>query len=318
MKKLLLLLTGILLISCDKEYTFIETVERERGLSGKIEQVNKDPFIFKSKNDTLAYMRAYQKYCIAKAVEIQMEAERGSVSSKTLSFKVFDGKKTDITNIAFKTKKQYEENTYEELVEKTKSKYIKSEQHQFFIDNDLKYEKDLPEDDFQLLKKSYEIGIFKDKSFCQFYKEYKVLEFQNKYKESDKVISSFKKVDGLEMFFAVNGYKLCPEELQEAKAGKYTSEPKQTYYPADNVCIMSKDFIKKDLYNPSTVSFSSFDCTVEKQSDGSYTVLRKVGAKNALGVKKEYIYKLRIAFLGGNDVDIKNWKLIGIISEEYK
>jgi hypothetical protein len=220
------------------------------------------------------------------------------------------------------------ETNYKDFLPKTESKEIVEENPVFEVPNELSEkqlflkENGLPaisisEDDFNMLKKAYEVGIFKNKSFCEFYGEYKTLEFQSKYKESDKVIANFSKVEGLEMFFAVNGYKLCPDELAKAKEGRYSTTPKQTYYEADNACVMSTDFIKLDLVNPSTADFSIFDCTAEKQSDGSYVVLRKVGAKNALGVKKEYIYKLRIAFLGGNKVDISRWKLIGIISEEY-
>lgn len=93
---------------------------------------------------------------------------------------------------------------------------------------------------------------------------------------------------------------------------------KRNYQSADiNPCVMSEDFIKKDLRYPNTAKFSTFNCSSEQNSDGSYTVLRKVSAKNAFGVESEFIYKVRIGFTGGNEVDINNWKLIGIQSEEY-
>ena len=85
-----------------------------------------------------------------------------------------------------------------------------------------------------------------------------------------------------------------------------------------NPCIISEDFIKKDLYNPSTADFSSFDCSTEYNSDGTYTILRKVSAENSFGIKSEYIYKLKLSFLGGNWVEISNWKLLNIQSEEYR
>lgn len=85
-----------------------------------------------------------------------------------------------------------------------------------------------------------------------------------------------------------------------------------------NPCVMSEDFIKRDLRYPNTANFSIFNCSSEQNSDGSYTVLRKVSAKNAFGAESEFIYKVRIGFTGGNEVDINNWKLIGIISEEYR
>ncbi|EMY3559206.1 hypothetical protein ACSN7Q_001047 [Flavobacterium psychrophilum] len=85
-----------------------------------------------------------------------------------------------------------------------------------------------------------------------------------------------------------------------------------------NPCVMSEDFIKKDLYNPATADFSMFDCSTDRNSDGTYTIMRKVSAKNSLGVEKEYIYKLKLGFKGGNWVDISNWDLINMRSEEYR
>jgi len=91
-----------------------------------------------------------------------------------------------------------------------------------------------------------------------------------------------------------------------------------TYQSSDNVCLNSEDFIKEDLNYPRTADFSIFDCSVENNNDGSYTVLRKVRAKNAFGVESEFIYKVSLGFIGGNDIDIKNWKLINMRSQELK
>lgn len=105
------------------------------------------------------------------------------------------------------------------------------------------------------------------------------------------------------------------------KNGYKTEKARVSYINTDdsaNPCIISKDFIKNDLYNPSTADFSSFDCTTERNSDGTYTIMRKVAAKNSLGAEREYIYKLKLGFIGGNWVDINNWKLLNIRSQEYK
>lgn len=85
-----------------------------------------------------------------------------------------------------------------------------------------------------------------------------------------------------------------------------------------NPCIISEDYIKQDLYNPKTASFSSFDCSSEENADGTYTVLRKVSASNKFGVESEFIYKLKLGFKGGIWVDMNNWELISIRSEEYR
>lgn len=85
-----------------------------------------------------------------------------------------------------------------------------------------------------------------------------------------------------------------------------------------NPCLMSKDFIKQDLTFPDEAEMSAFDCSSETNSDGSYTILRKVKAQNAFGVESSYVYKVRLRFNGGITTDINNWELIGIISEEYR
>lgn len=89
-----------------------------------------------------------------------------------------------------------------------------------------------------------------------------------------------------------------------------TSEP--------NPCLMSKDFIKQDLTYPDEAEFSSLDCNSETNADGTYTVLRKVTAKNAFGVKTTFVYKVLLRYNGGIGVDKNNWTLIDMQSEEYK
>ena len=110
------------------------------------------------------------------------------------------------------------------------------------------------------------------------------------------------------------------EKIDEITTPSETTESKteSTYQLSDIVCEMSKDFIKQDLNYPKSADFSILDCSVENNSDGSYTILRKVGAQNAFGVESEFIYKVSLAYTGGIEVDIKNWKLISIRSEEVK
>jgi hypothetical protein len=85
-----------------------------------------------------------------------------------------------------------------------------------------------------------------------------------------------------------------------------------------NACVISEDFISDDLKNPATAEFSSLDCSTEINTDGSYTVLRKVSAQNAFGVKKEFIYKLVLSHNGLEWTDKSNWTLISMKSEEYR
>ena len=85
-----------------------------------------------------------------------------------------------------------------------------------------------------------------------------------------------------------------------------------------NPCLMSEDFIKNDLKFPKEASMSVFDCSKETNSNGSYTILTKIGAKNSFGIEKEFIYKVTLSYNGGITTDISNWTLTNIQSEEYK
>lgn len=84
-----------------------------------------------------------------------------------------------------------------------------------------------------------------------------------------------------------------------------------------NPCLMSEDFIKKELKFPNEAKFSILDCSSEKNADGSYTILRKVEAKNAFGMQSSYIYKVTMNYNGGIPTDIKNWSLVDMRSEEF-
>ena len=104
-----------------------------------------------------------------------------------------------------------------------------------------------------------------------------------------------------------------PIQHEEPSSSSYTNSDTDA-----NPCIISEDFIKQDLRHPSTASFSSLDCSTDKNSDGTYTILRKVSAKNSFGIESSFIYKLRLGFKGGNWVDMNNWTLINLQSEEVR
>jgi hypothetical protein len=131
-------------------------------------------------------------------------------------------------------------------------------------------------------------------------------------------ISCKKEMTNEEMIAADTTEITLPEKEIIATEEKHSSSSYTNSDDSANPCIISEDFIKQDLQNPSTADFSIFDCSNEKNSDGTYTVLRKVSAKNSYGVEKEFIYKVTLGFKGGNWVDMSNWDLIKIQSEEYR
>lgn len=176
--------------------------------------------------------------------------------------------------------------------------------------------------DIAILKEAKDSNVFKNKSFCDYYKEYKSYELKGNLKEADKVILDLKKVIGLDILLMAKGNDFCPVELSEIKESTNNEVRKglniSSYLESKHSCSMSEDFIKMDLLNPKTADFSLFDCNTERNSDGSYTILRKVSAQNSFGVEKEFIYKVTIGYTGGDELEKSNWKLINIRSEEYR
>lgn len=176
--------------------------------------------------------------------------------------------------------------------------------------------------DINILKDAKESNIFNNKSFCDYYKEYKSYELKGNLKEADKVILDLKKVIGLDILLMAKGNDFCPVELSEIKESTNNEARKalniSSYLESKHSCSMSEDFIKMDLLNPKTADFSLFDCNTERNSDGSYTILRKVSAQNSFGVEKEFIYKVTIGYTGGDELEKSNWELINIRSEEYR
>ena len=180
--------------------------------------------------------------------------------------------------------------------------------------------RDISKEDIDILLEANSKGFFDKKNFCDLYKEWKIFDYQAKYKEADLLLTDLKRNLKLWDFFVINGYRLCPLALMEARQySPYNKGSNESYQESSiNPCVIAIDFIKQDLHNPSTLDYSLYDCNKEQQTDGSYVILRKISAKNSLGIEKEYIYKVRIGYMGGGDIDLNNWKLISIQSEEYR
>lgn len=137
-----------------------------------------------------------------------------------------------------------------------------------------------------------------------------ILAFVSCKKENTEPVSSneMKSMDTTEIILPEK-----PINQERSISNSYTNSDENA-----NPCIISEDFIKQDLRHPTTADFSMFDCSTDKNTDGTYTILRKVAAKNSLGVESSFIYKVTLGFKGGNWVDMSNWTLIKMQSEEYK
>lgn len=92
MKKIILL--GILIItivSCQqsKKYEYVELGTKE-SIFGGTERDEKDGVTIRAKTDSIAYLEAYQKFCISEKVSKDMEEAYGSSASKPTDFKLLD------------------------------------------------------------------------------------------------------------------------------------------------------------------------------------------------------------------------------------
>lgn len=104
---LLLFLMLITLFSCEKDYKYVEKIERERLLGGGIDREDKEEE-FQAENDTLAYFEAFKKFVISQKVAVDMKKSLGSSSSTPLSFSVYDDKGKEITYVDFPNKEKRE------------------------------------------------------------------------------------------------------------------------------------------------------------------------------------------------------------------
>ena len=65
---LLLILLIFAFSSCNKSYKYVETVKEKSLFSNSYNEKEEEPKTISSKNDSLAYLEAYQKFCISQKV----------------------------------------------------------------------------------------------------------------------------------------------------------------------------------------------------------------------------------------------------------
>lgn len=92
MKKLLLMGTLIItVVSCQqsKNYEYVELGAKE-SIFGGTERDEKDRVIIRAKTDSIAYLEAFQKFCISEKVSKDMEDVYGASATKPTDFKLLD------------------------------------------------------------------------------------------------------------------------------------------------------------------------------------------------------------------------------------
>jgi len=111
-EKAYLLIIFILFISCSKENNY-KYIEKIIDLNSNSRIIDIKEYNISAKNDTLAYIKAYKKYCISKRIMHRLE-KGGSVNPKDIEyFELINNKGVDITNINFITKKDEEQKAEE-------------------------------------------------------------------------------------------------------------------------------------------------------------------------------------------------------------
>lgn len=115
--KFLILLLAVVLTSCnsDKKYTYVEVI-LDKGIFGGVEKKEKEPKTIKAKNDTLAYLNAYQNFCISVKVNKDMQETYGETYSTPLEFKLLNDKGDDIVNSTFFVTRIEQEKMIEERI----------------------------------------------------------------------------------------------------------------------------------------------------------------------------------------------------------
>jgi hypothetical protein len=145
-KNLILLILSVLIFqSCNKTYNYVEIVNEESILGGS-DIKEKDPKIIKAKNDSAAYLEAYQTFCISQKVNKDMQEAMGKVYSVPLRFKLINNKGEEISNTVIfankeKLEKEIEENIFsmrnslKESFDKSKEEKIESFKRTVQIDS---------------------------------------------------------------------------------------------------------------------------------------------------------------------------------------
>lgn len=115
MKKLLITCWVLLLVSCNNSYQYVEVIHEE-SIFGDVERTEKEPENFREKNDSLAYLEAYQKFLISKKIAKEMEESFGKVHKKPQDFKLIDSRGKEILYPISRENRDYAEGVIEERV----------------------------------------------------------------------------------------------------------------------------------------------------------------------------------------------------------
>jgi predicted lipid-binding transport protein (Tim44 family) len=108
---------------------------------------------------------------------------------------------------------------------------------------------------------------------------------------------------GLLAVFALIGY------LFPSKDSAHTSGPRDLTIMS---AIQCRDFVKARLKAPATADFSSLSGSASRFADNKYVVHAYVDAQNSFGANIRNTYVCTVQYTGGDDSDIRSWRLIDL------
>lgn len=108
--KITYLIAIILIISsCKKSYKYVEIVEKKDVLGGNSQIKEEDPKTISAENDSIAYLEAYEDFCISVKVNKDMQESMGNTFSTPIRFKLLNDKNEDIALLVSITDKMKRE-----------------------------------------------------------------------------------------------------------------------------------------------------------------------------------------------------------------
>ncbi|GHV27483.1 hypothetical protein FACS1894176_09440 [Bacteroidia bacterium] len=117
-------------------------------------------------------------------------------------------------------------------------------------------------------------------------------------------------------FFAENDDVLLDETTAiSVQTGDFVQS--DSYTNKNRAYITAQDFVKQKLNYPKEAEFNS-NVVHETDGYGKCIVLGKVTAKNAFGVRTEYVYKIWLSHNGGDWTTLSNWSYSKLIIEDTK
>ena len=114
-KIIIFILSLFLFVSCAKKYEYVEEVIEKSAFNGTTKG-EKKPETIRADSDSMAYIIAFNKFCISlKVIEQLIDDGMGDYAKIPVGFKLYNEKGADISNITFVNKERIENDIYSSI-----------------------------------------------------------------------------------------------------------------------------------------------------------------------------------------------------------